>query len=51
MWYTLAATRFPPSETENRGKALRGRELAAATMTAAEIAEAEKLVGEWRPAP
>jgi TPR repeat protein len=49
MWYNLAAARFPASETEIRDMAVKGRDLVAAKMTPARIAEAQKLAREWKP--
>jgi TPR repeat protein len=48
-WYNLAGARFPASETENRNKAVENRDLVAALMTPAQIAEAQKLAREWKP--
>ncbi|MFN0043682.1 MAG: tetratricopeptide repeat protein [Alphaproteobacteria bacterium] len=48
-WFNLAAARFPASETEFRDKVVKGRDLAAAKMTPAQIAEAQKLAHEWKP--
>ncbi len=47
MRYNLAASRFPPGE--DRDKAVKYRDIVAAKMTPAQIAEAEKLAREWRP--
>jgi len=41
LWLSLAAQRFPASETEDREAAIRNRDRVAARMTAAQIAEAE----------
>ena len=49
MWLTLSAGGFPASEAKNRGIATRNRDQLAATMTAAQIAEAQKLARAWRP--
>ena len=51
MWVSLAASRFPPSAKEDRERAARYREIVAAKMTAAQLAEARKRVGEWTPKP
>src|SRR5438132_944176 len=48
-WYNLAASRFPASETEDRAKVVKNRDLVAAKMTPAQIAEAQKLAREWKP--
>jgi TPR repeat protein len=47
MWYNLAASRFP-DKPEN-DLAAQNRDLVAAKMTPAQIAEAQKLAREWRP--
>ena len=47
MWFSLAASRFPPGE--DRDKALSARDMTAAQMTPAQIAEAQKLAREWKP--
>ncbi len=47
MRYNLAASRFPLGE--DRDKAVKYRDIVAAKMTPAQIAEAEKLAREWTP--
>ncbi len=47
MWFSLAASRFPPGE--DRDRAVQDRDRVAALMTPAQITEAEKLKREWRP--
>ena len=47
IWFTLAASRFPPGEEHDN--AAKGRDWAAARMTPAQIAEAEKLARQWSP--
>ncbi len=47
MWFTLAASGFPRGYA--RDKAVKYRDIVAAKMTPAQIAEAEKLAREWRP--
>ncbi len=47
MWYDLAASRFPPGE--GRDIAVKNRDIVAAKMTQAQIAEAQKLAREWKP--
>ena len=47
MWFDLAASRF--SEAENRGKAVKNRDLFASKMTPAQLAEAQRLAREWKP--
>jgi TPR repeat protein len=46
MWYNLAASRSGPWQTMES----RGRDRVAAKMTAAQIAEAQRLAREWKPA-
>ncbi len=46
-WYNLATSRFPPGE--NRDLAVKNRDLVATKMTAAQIAEAQRLAREWKP--
>ena len=48
-WFNLAASRYPANEKENRDSAVKGRDLVAAKMTAAQIAEAQRQAREWRP--
>jgi TPR repeat protein len=45
-WFTLAASRFPAAEREY---AVSFRDLVAAKMTPAQIAEAQKLARQWTP--
>ena len=49
MWLNLAASRFAASEKENRDLAIKNRDIVAAKMTPAQIAEAQKLAREWTP--
>lgn len=51
MWLELAAANFPATETENRDKAIQSRDLIAAAMTRVQIAEAQRLAGEWTKKP
>jgi len=48
-WFSLAASRMPASNAEDREKAIKARERVVARMTPAQVAEAEKLVLEWKP--
>ena len=48
-WYNLAAARFPASQTEERNKALAGRERVAGKMSPEQITEAQKLARTWDP--
>ena len=47
MWFTLAASRFPPGDYHDT--AVQGRDLVAERMTPAQLAKAEKLAQEWLP--
>ena len=49
MWVNLAASRFPPSAKEDRDEAARNRNIVASKMTREQLAEAKKLVREWKP--
>ena len=51
MWYNLAASRYKASEKEKRNLAYTNRDMVAAKMTPAQIAEAQKLASEWKPKP
>ena len=48
MWENLAAARA--SDKEARDKATKNRDMVASKMTAAQVAEAQKLAREWKPA-
>jgi len=48
-WYNLAAARYPASESGKREWAAQRRDTIAAKMTAAQIAEAQRLAREWKP--
>jgi TPR repeat protein len=48
-WLDLAAARYP--EGKDRDVAAKNRNLVAAKMTPAQIAEAQKLAREWQPTP
>ncbi len=48
VWLSLAADRL---EGDDREVALRNRETAASRLTTGQLAEAERLVREWRPRP
>jgi hypothetical protein len=49
-WYNLAAAHYAASEKEDRDRAVKNRDLLAATMTPAQVAEAQKLAREWQAA-
>ncbi len=46
MWYTLAASRHPPGK--GRDLTVKNRDILAAKMTPAQIAEAQRLAREWK---
>ena len=46
-WFNLAASSFPPGK--DRDKAVEHRDIVAATMTPAQMTEAQKLAREWKP--
>ena len=48
-WFDLAASGFPASDKENRDRAVKNRDIVAAKMTPAQIAEAQRLAREWKP--
>jgi TPR repeat protein len=47
VWLTLAAARLPPGEAQD--KAVKARDILAAHMTAAQLAEAQRRARVWRP--
>jgi TPR repeat protein len=50
MWYNLAASRFNQAfEQKYRDRAIKSRDALASMMTATQIADAQKLAGEWKP--
>ena len=49
MWFNLAASQLSASEKEKRDMAVKNRDLIAAKMTPAQLAEAQRLAREWRP--
>ena len=49
-WYELAASGFTPEEQSMRDRALKNRDRVAAMMTPAQLAQAQRLAREWRPA-
>jgi methionine-S-sulfoxide reductase len=49
MWFSLAASRIRASNTEGRDLLIKNRDGVAAKMTPAQIAEAQRLVDEWKP--
>ena len=50
-WFNLAASNFRESEKADRDKAAKRRDELAAKMTPAQIAEAQRLMREWKPTP
>ena len=49
MLFNIAAARAPAWDTKTRDTAVKNRNLVAAKMTPAQIAEAQKLTREWKP--
>ena len=49
MWFDLAGSRYDASEREDREIAVKSRDLIAAKMTPAQLAEAQRLAREWKP--
>ena len=49
MWIDLAASRFAPGAYQDL--AVKQRDIVAAKMTPAQIAEAQRLAREWKPKP
>jgi hypothetical protein len=49
MWFSIAASRYSASEPFFRDMAVKNRDAAAAKMTPAQVAEAQKLAREWVP--
>jgi TPR repeat protein len=47
MWFNVASARFPPSDSRNRGAAVRNRDVVAGKMSREELAEAQTLAREW----
>lgn len=47
-WFNLAVARFPASHSMQRDSALKNRDIIAAKMAPAQIAEAERLAREWK---
>ena len=50
-WLDLASSHSGASEKEIRERAVRNRDILAARMTPAQIAEAQTLAREWKPKP
>ena len=50
MWYNLAASHYNADEKDNRDKAIANRDRVATEMTPEQIAKAQKLASEWKPA-
>jgi len=49
MWFHLATSRYPASEKTKRERAEVSRDIAASKLTPGQIAEAQRLAGEWKP--
>ncbi len=47
VWINLAVSNLPPGK--DRDKAVEHRDIVAATMTPAQMTEAQKLAREWKP--
>lgn len=50
-WITLATMRYTAKNQERLGQALKDRATLKARMSAAQIAEAERQIREWKPTP
>ena len=48
MWFNLAAAHFPASDADDRGAAVRNRDLVAEKMTPDQIARAQRRAREWK---
>jgi TPR repeat protein len=48
-WLSLAAGRFPTTDSRGRNAAVQNRDLVGAKMTPEQLAEAQRLTREWRP--
>jgi len=48
-WLNLAAAGSLPDEADARKRAAKGRDIVAAKMTPAQIAEAQRLASQWKP--
>jgi TPR repeat protein len=49
-WLNIAAANYPDSDADRRKKTFYSRDAVAAKMTPAQIAEAQRLAREWKPA-
>jgi len=49
VWFHLATSRYPASEKAKRERAEVSRDIAASKLTPFQIAEAQRLAGEWKP--
>ena len=49
LWYTLAASELPPGA--HRDQAVKNRDIVASKMTPAQLAETQRLAGDWKPKP
>lgn len=49
LWFNLAASRFPKGEAANKAAAAQNRDLAAARLTPAALADAQKQARDWKP--
>jgi hypothetical protein len=48
-WFSIAAKRYPANEQQNRETAQKNVDKLVKQMSPAQISEAQKLAGEWRP--
>lgn len=49
MWFSLAIGRFEAWDQHRKSEAVKNRDIVAAKMTPAQIADAQKLAREWKP--
>jgi hypothetical protein len=49
MWFNLAASQIPASKKTERNSAVSERDSVESKMTPEQIAEAQKLVLDWKP--
>jgi hypothetical protein len=49
LWFNLAAARFPKADAAAKADSIKNRDLAAARLTPAALAEAQKQARDWKP--
>jgi hypothetical protein len=49
MWFSIALSSLPASETEKRNQATTNRDAVAYTMAPEQVAEAQRSAAEWKP--